>query len=240
MNKALQNLFFFTLYLFFFLPGSPQSFALFLHLPICCLIWHQLLLMSLLSYCFLYRSLASTRHNCFFPSSHALPCEKTQGTVCAPLQTPCVRFNKWPPHEGHILLSVLSHTCQFTEEEEGGLMVKYVKLHFKQCRWIQRPEHCFECSVTTSLSCQSGRLFARKITAIIVSDVSVVNRTKHSTKLGCAVSEAKPITCRDSILFHIWNFAWFVLKIVRDLALHEKTCKFYWYDEWNVPKILWI
>lgn len=135
MNKALQNFFLHFIY-FFFLPGSPWSFALFIHLPICCLIWHQLLLMSLLSYCFLYRSLTSTQRDCFFTCSHALPCEKTQGTVCAPRQTPYVRFNAWPPHEGHIVHSVYSDTRQFIEADGRGFMVKNVKLHFEQCRWI--------------------------------------------------------------------------------------------------------
>lgn len=90
---------------------------------------------------------------------------------------------------------------------------------------FQRPEQWFECSVAPSLSCQSGRLFARKITAIIVGDVSGVNRTKHSTKLGCAAGEAKPICAaiRD-FSFNIGNIWWYVLKIVRDLlAFHEKT-----------------
>lgn len=117
MNKALQNFFLHFIY-FFFLPGSPWSFALFIHLPICCLIWHQLLLMSLLSYCFLYRSLTSTQRDCFFTCSHALPCEKTQGTVCAPRQTPYVRFNAWPPHEGHIVHSVYSDASVYRSWRE--------------------------------------------------------------------------------------------------------------------------
>lgn len=72
----------------------------------------------------------------FFTCSHALPCEKTQGTVCAPRQTPYVRFNARPPHEGHVVHSVYSDTRQFIEADGRGFMVKYVKLHFEQCRWI--------------------------------------------------------------------------------------------------------
>lgn len=53
------------------------------------------------------------------------------------------------------------------------------------------PGQWFECSVAPSSFCQSARLFALKITAIIVGEVSVANRTKHRTKLNCTV-EAKP------------------------------------------------